>query len=139
MNVLSSSLTIILKSGRPSGCKFQHFFISLWCLQIKWKKNNRLFQNCFFFYYSDYANIRLWMKFCYLYWRWISNYWNPLVVLTLPHFVSLPNQDRDFHCHMLWSLYMFNDSMWEVVVLYIGGFIDNHCVNFLFIIKLLVM
>ena len=55
-----------------------------------------------------------------------------LTDLTPPHFVPVPSHDLDFHTS--WSLWC--SMMREVVVCFvdIGGIIDHHCLNFLFII-----
>ena len=52
-------------------------------------------------------------------------------------FVPVPSQDLDFQHHMLWSILCSVSSVEvEVIVGFIGigGIVDHHCLNFLFII-----
>ena len=49
--------------------------------------------------------------------------------------VSVFSQDLDFLHHMSWSLLVFNELRWQVVVRFvdIGGIDDHHCLNLHFI------
>ena len=51
--------------------------------------------------------------------------------------VPVPSHELDFLRHMSWSFLMFNDLKWAVAVRFvdIGGIVDRHCLNFLFITR----
>ena len=59
----------------------------------------------------------------------------PLTSFTLPHFCVFPKLGLDFQRHMPWSFFVFRELRWEVIVRFvdIGGLVDHHCLNFLFI------
>ena len=51
-------------------------------------------------------------------------------------FVPVPSQDLNFQRHfVVYFFFMFNELKWEVIVRFvdIGGNVDHHCLNFLFI------
>jgi hypothetical protein len=49
--------------------------------------------------------------------------------------VSVPRKDQNFLCHMLWSFVcsMIWGERWLFIFVDIGGIVDHHCSNFLFI------
>ena len=52
--------------------------------------------------------------------------------------VLIPSQDLDSHPE-IWSVFVFNDLRRDVIVRFadIDGIVDNHCLNFLFIMMYL--
>ena len=49
--------------------------------------------------------------------------------------MSVPRKDQNFLCHMLWSFVcsMIWGERWLLIFVDIGGIVDHHCSNFLFI------
>ena len=66
--------------------------------------------------------------------------WDPIIRFNpATGFVSVPLQDLEFQRYMSWYLLVFIEWRWEVIVSFddIGGIVDNHMLNFLFIILIL--
>ena len=62
---------------------------------------------------------------------------HPINGFAPPHFFACPKPEPGFPMSYVTVCFMFNYFMWEMIVTFIdiGGVVDHHCLNFLFVSK----
>ena len=101
-----------------------HFCASMWYFRVKANL-------CRFFLMFIYIYICIAIGDPVIKREWLRSHFNPATFL-----VSVPSQDLDFQHHMSCLFLVFSERRWKVFVCFvdIGGIVDHHCLNFLFII-----